>query len=92
MPRRLDVYPLTLAFIDWKGVDVGNMKGVAKWFNDSKDLGFVSPSEGGEDGFVHHSEVQMNGFAFPVMYVSKRQRNLKRLPDQGKSGGKVSTN
>ena len=36
--------------------------GTVKWFNDSKGYGFITPSDGGKDLFVHHSEVQANGF------------------------------
>jgi len=36
--------------------------GTVKWFNDSKGFGFITPDEGGEDLFAHHTSVQMNGF------------------------------
>jgi CspA family cold shock protein len=36
-------------------------QGTVKWFNPEKGYGFIS-QEGGEDLFVHWSEIQMEGY------------------------------
>ncbi len=37
-------------------------KGTVKWFNDKKGFGFIAPSNGDKDVFVHFSEIQMDGY------------------------------
>jgi len=37
--------------------------GTVKWFNASKGYGFITPDGGGDDLFVHHSEVKTQGYA-----------------------------
>ncbi|MGB0419102.1 MAG: cold-shock protein [Opitutales bacterium] len=37
--------------------------GTVKWFDAEKGYGFIQPDDGSKDLFVHHSEIQSDGYA-----------------------------
>jgi CspA family cold shock protein len=36
--------------------------GTVKWFNADKGFGFITPEDGSKDLFVHHSDIQVDGY------------------------------
>ena len=37
-------------------------QGTVKWFNNAKGFGFITPENGGNDVFVHHTAIKGEGY------------------------------
>ncbi|HSV27462.1 MAG TPA: cold-shock protein [Sedimentisphaerales bacterium] len=55
--------------------------GTVKWFNDKKGFGFITPEAGGEDLFVHHTNIATEGFR-----TLKEGQKVEYEPAQGRKG------
>ena len=61
--------------------------GIVKWFNDSKGFGFITPDEGGEDLFAHHSAIQMDGYK--SLKEAQRVEYEERTGPKGKQAANI---
>ncbi len=61
--------------------------GIVKWFSGKKGYGFITPDEGGEDLFVHHSEIKTEGYA-----TLREGQKVEYEIGEGKEGRPCATN
>lgn len=58
-----------------------SVNGVVKWFNEDKGFGFLTPSNGGKDVFVHFRSIVSEG------YKSLREgQQVEFVIEQGQKG------
>lgn len=55
--------------------------GTVKWFNEQKGFGFIAPEDGGDDVFVHQSNIETEGYRT----LDEGQR-VEYEPGQGRKG------
>lgn len=59
-----------------------NVQGTVKFFSEEKGYGFITPSDGGKDIFVHHSSITGGGFK-----QLKEGQNVEVVTEPGRKGG-----
>ena len=55
--------------------------GTVKWFSDQKGYGFIAPDDGGEDLFVHHTSIDIEGYR-----TLQEGQKVEYEPAQGRKG------
>ena len=55
--------------------------GTVKWFNEQKGFGFIAPEDGGDDIFVHQSNIEMEGHR-----TLDEGQTVEYEPGQGRKG------
>ncbi len=77
-------------------------QGTVKWFNSEKGYGFITPDDGSEDVFVHHTGIAGSGFKSldegeKVTYEAVRGRrglqaeNVSKASSSGRSSERRNT-
>lgn len=61
--------------------------GTVKWFNSTKGFGFIEPDNGGQDAFVHISELERAG-----MHTLNEGQRVSYDLETGRNGKASATN
>ena len=56
-------------------------RGTVKWFSDQRGYGFITPEDGSEDLFVHHTNIEAEGFR-----TLREGQTVEYEPSQGRKG------
>ena len=60
--------------------------GTVKWFNEQKGFGFIAPDDGGDDIFVHQSNISVEGFR-----TLNDGQQVEYEPGQGRKGPEATS-
>lgn len=63
--------------------EVKKLTGIVKWFSGQKGFGFIAPDDGGDDLFVHQTEIRTEGFR--TLREGKRVEFLVNFSEDGRS-------
>ncbi|MBU2979936.1 MULTISPECIES: transcription antiterminator/RNA stability regulator CspE [unclassified Alteromonas] len=61
------------------------VNGTVKWFNEDKGFGFLTPSNGGKDVFVHFRSIVSDGFK-----TLSEGQSVSFVIEQGQKGPQAS--
>lgn len=62
--------------------------GIVKWFNKSKGFGFIKPDDGGQDVFVHYSDISGEGDQYKTLLDGQHVEFEEVEGDQGRKKAK----
>jgi CspA family cold shock protein len=78
---RMRTLRLLCPFLSSRGGVSSMATGTVKWFNADKGYGFITPDDGGEDLFVHHSAIAGEGYK-----TLAENAKVQYEPEQGQKG------